>query len=54
MTAHELAKLLLLGPDEEVAIWEYMGGDDELREIMSINSESEDNQGKVVLLTYLN
>lgn len=36
MTSHELAKLLLEGPDEDIYLVEYAGGNDEVREVQSV------------------
>jgi len=50
MTAHQLARALLAGPDESVTISEYNGGDDVLREVESLVRD--EDSGSIVLKTY--
>lgn len=53
MTSHELAAILLSGPDETVAFWMYTGGNDERSEVISAVLEDDEYEGRaVVLYTY--
>lgn len=50
MTSHELAKLLLAQPDIEVGFMEYMGGDDEFREVKDVKHTVDKFVGEYILL----
>jgi len=50
MTSHELAAKLLELPDVPVAYWQYMGGEDELREVTACTVNQNEFLGDVVTL----
>jgi hypothetical protein len=50
MTSHELAAILLAGPNEVVGYYKYMGGEDEFRDIKSVVQEDDAYTGKAIVL----